>query len=389
MTPNGQYRFGDAFPSGVLTFEDDSPGDCFNPFDELPTGTNDPDLQEMIDRLKSSLETTLLEPQETTSLNAGDGTYRGRFMAGKEKEYEATHEAFEILYKSPGNSHLFGIRNCRTYASMKRDRVSGDVVVFSDSCRERWCPMCAGAKAGYAKEQTELWIKSLEAPRFLTLTLRNCESNLKSQIEFLQKSFSTLRQRAYWKRNVTGGIWFLQVKRGKNSNLWHPHLHILLDGNKMEHSRLSQLWEQVTFGSPVIDIRRVHDAEAVSKYVARYCARPAVLADMPLADRLEVIEALVGKRLCGTFGTGKVVTLTPPKIESTAEYDYIGHYDDIVKKAQTNEVAKRILIAYNTYQPLAEDDYEKFTGHSTYHQGMFDEPVYKEKQLLLDFYKRE
>lgn len=378
MTANGRARFGTEYNCQV-----------FDDWNEPQTGTIDPDIQELIDALNGSRNSSLLEPQETKSPNAGDGTYRGRFMAGKEKEYEATLEAFEILYPSPGNSHLYGIRNCRTFASMKRDRVSGDVVVFSDSCRERWCPMCAGQKASYTKEQTELWTKSLEAPRFLTLTLRNCESDLKTQIEFLQKSFSTLRQRAYWKRNVTGGIWFLQVKRGKNSGLWHPHLHILLDGNRMEQSRLSQLWEQVTFGSPVIDIRRVHDVEALAKYVARYCSRPAKLADMPLADRLEVIEALVGKRLCGTFGTGKTVTLTPPKIESDAEYDYIGHYDDIVRKAEKDPIAKRILIAYNTYQPLAEDDYIKFTGHGTGHQSIFDEPEKREKQFLLEFYRSD
>ena len=54
--------------------------DCFNTFNDLEKATDDPDLQETIARLKSSLETTLLEDQETTWLIASDSTYRGRIL---------------------------------------------------------------------------------------------------------------------------------------------------------------------------------------------------------------------------------------------------------------------------------------------------------------------
>jgi hypothetical protein len=136
----------------------------------------------------------------------------------------------------------------------------------------------------------------------------------------------------------------------------------------------------------VIDIRRIHSAEAAASYVARYTARPAALADMPLADRCEVIEALFRKRLCGTFGNGKSVTLTPPKIESDAEWDYIGSYDDIVKRAATERAAKTILVAYNTYQPLTEQAFEDFTGHAPGFVSSFEMTAPKPKQLWLDFY---
>jgi len=342
--------------------------------------------QALCDEINREFSSSLLEPPETTSLNPADHTYRGRFMAGKEQEYKATIETYREMYQRKSCPHIQALESCRTYASLRRDTLSGDVMVFGDSCRERWCPMCAGQKAKYAKDQTEIYVKSLTAPRFLTLTLRNNESDLKQQVEFLQQSFSRIRSRAYWKKNVTGGIWFLQIKRGKNSGLWHPHLHILIDGNYMEHGRLSALWELVTYGSPIIDIRRINDVEAAASYVARYTARPAALADMPLEDRIEVVEALFRKRLCGTFGNGKTVTLTPPKIESDAEYDYIGNYDDIVKRAETNVAAKEILIAYNTYQPLSEKTFEDFTGHPPGFVSIMSEPVPKPKQLWLDFY---
>jgi hypothetical protein len=349
------------------------------------------DEQEIVDQLNLHLldgpaNTSLLEPPETTLTNESKWSYRGRFMAGKEKEYEQTLAAYKKIANGKSCNHVHALQGCRTFAMLKRDLVTGDVKVFGDSCRDRWCPMCAGQKAAYAKDQTEIFVKSLTAPRFLTLTLRHNENSLREQITFLQRSFSVLRTRAFWKRNVTGGIWFLQVKRGKNSGLWHPHLHILLDGNYLEQGELSELWDQVTFGSPVIDIRRINDVAAAASYVSRYTARPAKLSEMPIDDCAEVIEALFRKRLCGTFGTAKTVTLTPPKIEADGEWNLIGGYDDIVKKAETCPKAKAILIAYNTYQPLSESEFQDFTGHPVGYISEFSEPKKPNPQLLLDFY---
>ena len=341
---------------------------------------------ELCNVLNASVPSSLLEPPETTPPKAFDGTYRGRFMAGKEKEYLAILEAYLEIYRDTPNTHVGAIRECRTHATFQRDSISGDVKVFGDSCRDRWCVMCCAQKQAYAKDQAAMYISSLKAPRFLTLTLKNTEASLKSQVEFLQRSFSKLRNRAYWKKNVTGGIWFLEVKRGKNSEQWHPHLHILLDGNYMEQGRLSALWELVTYGSPIIYITRISDVEHAAKYVAKYSAKPAVLKTMPLADRMETIQALFRKRLCGTFGTAKSITLIPPKIESDISWDYIGHHDDIVRKAEKDPAARAILVAYNNYEPLSEIDFENFVGHAPGFVSMMSKPKPADRQLWLDFY---
>lgn len=364
MTANGKARFGVDLTDNIMTDEE----------------------KVLCLELNKVLQTPLLEPPETTAANAFKVTYRGRFMAGKEKEYESTVSAYRNSSIDANCNHVNALRDCRTYATLRRDFATGDVMVFGDSCRDRWCPMCAGQKAAYAKDQVKLYIADLKSPKFLTLTLRHNVNDLKSQIEFLQERFRALRSRAYWRRNVFGGIWFLQVKRGKNSGCWHPHLHILLDGNRMEQGTLSDLWNQVTFGSPILDIRYLRDHEAAADYVSRYTARPAMLGDMPLPDQVEVIEALFGKRLCGTFGNAKCVTLTPPKVEATGDWDYIGHYDDIVVRAEYCPLSKAILIAYNTGESLSDDVYTRFTGHPP---GEIEVPVFKprvDRQLWLDFY---
>lgn len=364
MTANGKARFGDDWPDREMS-----------------------DAEQLLaDTLNSEFSSSSVQTPETTSPNAVKWTYRSRFMAGKESEYDATVEAYREMFQRDDNPKVQALEGCRTYATFNRDETTGDLKIFGDSCRQRWCPMCAGQKAAYAKDQTALFVRSLKAPRFLTLTLRNDGSDLKPQIEFLQSAFARLRSRAYWKKNVTGGIWFMQIKRGSGSGCWHPHLHILLDGSYMEQGRLSALWELVTFGSPVIDIRRIHDVDSAASYVARYTARPAALAELPMCDRIEVIEAVFRKRLSGTFGSGKSVTLTPPKIESDATWQYVGHHDDIVERAEYDPAARAILVAFHAYEPLSEKEFEDFTGHKPGDTSVFEPPPPKEKQLLLEFY---
>lgn len=295
---------------------------------------------------------SLLEPQETTSPNQLKGTYRGQFMQGNESEYEATVEAYEYINDDKSSNRISLLGNCRKYAHFAVDKTSGDVRVMTDSCRQRWCPMCAGQKAKFAKESTQRWVQGLEKPRFLTLTLRNEPGDLLPQVQFLQDSFRRLRQKTFWKKKVTGGIWFMQVKRGKDSGCWHPHLHILLDGLYLEQGELSDLWDQVTYGSPIIDIRQIRNPEESAKYVARYSARPARLGEQSIPDRVEIIQAMHGKRLSGTFGTAKSVTLTPPKVEKNDDFVHVGYYDQLVRDSVTNRAAAAVLTAWKTDQPL-------------------------------------
>jgi len=330
-------------------------------------------------------DTTLLDPLETNQSNAEELTFRGRFMRGKEEEYEATLAAYTEIYKHPSNTHIQNLNECRKYASISREVQTGELKVISSACHDRWCPMCAAEKAAYATEQTEEYIKSLKKPRFLTLTLRHSTATLKDQIEFLQESFRRLRNRAYWKRRVDGGIWFLQCKRGHNSGNWHPHLHILLDGHYLEQGKLSELWQLITCGSLIVDIRTIHDRKAAAEYVARYVARPAILKNMSMPDRVEVIKALHGKRLCGAFGTGKEVSLSRPKNEDSGEWENVGYYDQIVNDSRNNPAAKKILQCYWQNKPLPQSIFELYVKpHKTY----TDNQVKRKKphQFLLDFY---
>jgi hypothetical protein len=329
--------------------------------------------------------TPILDPHETTSPKRLKPTYRQQFLQSCESEYDATAEAYEQIYPHPSDRPRYALNECRRFAYFALDRTSGNVKVMSNGCRDRWCPMCAGQKSKFARESVQSWVETLEEPRFLTLTLEHCEDDLLPQVEFLQDAFRRLRYRAFWKRNVFGGVWFLQVHRSKNDGCWHPHLHILLEGKYMEKHELSDLWKLVTFGSYILKIKRVHDVERTAKYVARYTARPAKLADMLLADRVEMIKTLKGKRLCGTFGNAKVITLTPPKVESGADWVQIDYYDTLVEKSATDKNAMNILLSWCHEYPISDELFEAYTGHPVV--VPFVKVKEKEQiQYLLDFY---
>jgi len=78
--------------------------------------------------------------------------------------------------------------------------------------------------------------------------------------------------------------------------------------------------------------------------------------------------------------------LTPPKIEATGEWDYVGHYDDIVRRAEYCPLSKAIMIAYNTGQALSDKVYIEFTGHNPGPVVHEIKPPKVDRQLWLDFY---
>jgi len=349
-----------------------------------PPGVQDKDSVLDDERRQWSLF-PILDSHETNLSSGLKRTYREQFLSSCRSEYAATMEAFDVIYEDDEKGPRSSLEDCREYAYMALDRTSGMLKVMANGCRSRWCPMCAAQKAKFARESVQQWVESLYMPRFLTLTMEHCEDDLLPQIEHLQDSFRRLRQRAFWKDKVDGGIWFLQVHRSRNDGCWHPHLHVLLEGKYIEQGELSDLWKLVSYGSYVLKIKSVHDVGRAAKYVARYSARPASLEKMPLADRVEMIEALHGKRLCGCFGTAKVVTLTPPKVESDSDWIHVAYYDTLVERSKYDVKAKEIMLCWVMDYPVSDELYEEFAGKPLHYV-----PPPREKkpiQYLLDFYK--
>lgn len=192
------------------------------------------------------------------------------------------------------------------------------------TCRKyTLCPACAMARAvrairAYWPRVREIMTEQPEAKlALLTLTVRDGPDVLE-RTEHLISSFGRLlarrrdalkKARAHSEMRATlGGLAAVEVKRGRSSGEWHPHIHavVVLD-RWLNVYRLAEEWLSITGDSRVIDARALHgflngnieeckwDLLEVLRYALKF-------SDMLYGDNWEAAEALRGKRLLRSWG---------------------------------------------------------------------------------------
>ena len=181
------------------------------------------------------------------------------------------------------------------------------------------CPLCAirrGSKALKAYLDRYEAIKASNArlrPFLVTLTVKD-GPDLEERFKHLHKS-----QRELWKRrarkydtvldNVEGAVWSYEVKRGKGSGLWHPHLHMIaLAEVQPDQEMLSREWKEITGDSHVVDVRPISQEDHVSGFleVFKYAVK---FSEQPPADTVHCWEVLASKRLIGSAGAFRNVVV--------------------------------------------------------------------------------
>lgn len=206
------------------------------------------------------------------------------------------------------------INECTKHPAIKLDE-TGRALLSLARCRDRLCPHCARHR-GYqaAKKSTDL-IRRMNAPRFLTLTRAHSEKPLVEQVDELMSWFRELRKTPLWKTKVTGGIYTLELTRNQKRNEWHPHLHIVFDGQFLPHSDVRDAWQQITETSTIIHLRKVHDCKAAADYIADYIAKAPGLKNWQRKHVCEFATALHSRRMLNTFGNmhGKSPSPSEPK----------------------------------------------------------------------------
>lgn len=266
--------------------------------------------------------------------------------------YLAAERVYSQLDEGKDRQRTWRLRYCRGMAWFYRHIETGEVRVGSNACHLRWCPVCSQSRRNYIAHSVAEWLGIASHPKFLTLTLKHTEAPLDFQVQQLYSFFRELRRRKEFKRCVTGGIWFFQIKKSKTDNLWHPHLHCIITGFYLQQRKLSQMWSQITYGSHIVDIRSIRDPQAAANDAARYAASPGSLVDLSHSDGCELVEAMNGRRICGTWGTGRVVSLRPAKQTDKDKWENIGSWDIILNTRESDPNARTILNAWKDKKPL-------------------------------------
>jgi len=178
--------------------------------------------------------------------------------------------------------------------------------------RHLLCPLCAirrGAKAlqAYLPRHEAVTASRPDLRPFLvTLTVKDGE-DLGERFEHLVAG-----QRELWKRRARGrgsvldcveaAVWSFEVKRGRGSGLWHPHLHMVaLASSSPDRYRLSHEWESITGDSFIVDVRPIDQEDPVSGFleVFKYALK---FSDMDPADTWAAHRVLAGRRLVASAG---------------------------------------------------------------------------------------
>lgn len=244
------------------------------------------------------------------------------------------------------------LADCRQNAWFARHVETGEVRVAASCCNLRWCPVCSNARRNYMTHSISEWIGEADHPKFMTLTLQHSTAPLDFQIDTLYRSFQNLRRRTAFKKAVTGGIWFFQIKKSKTDGLWHPHMHALVTGKYLSKYELSKMWLAITLTSPIVDIRTVRDPQGAASDIARYATSPGSLVGLPPDDAVDLVNALDGRRICGKWGTAREVCLRPKRVEEPGKWESIGSWTTVFQMYETDPGARAIVSSWKNKQPL-------------------------------------
>lgn len=123
-------------------------------------------------------------------------------------------------------------------------------------CNKRLCPICARRRSlhylSILLPEFEKLMLNGYVLNFLTLTIKDNE-NLEYALNGLQNAWRYMSHDDKFSRNIfncmfSGGVRNIEIKKGEYSNLWHPHMHILLvkKNTNKDYYLIKSLWENAT-----------------------------------------------------------------------------------------------------------------------------------------------
>jgi len=181
-------------------------------------------------------------------------------------------------------------------------------------CRDRLCPLCAIKRSERLGSQLVAAVSKMDDPRHIVLTAPAVPDFLREQIDGLRHAFRALRRSDQWSGTQRGGVYSIEVTLNKKTGLWHPHLHIITDGEYIAQNTLvdewrralqtSGIWSEVRDDQAVVVwIERVGNRRRLADYIGKYVAKPAELESWPEDALCEYAVAMRGARLVHAFGS--------------------------------------------------------------------------------------
>jgi len=264
-------------------------------------------------------------------------TFRHSGWAGTRK---LIRQAMADDWTSPRRLSRFDLCGSEPWLAVNPDNPD-EFAVLTNHCRSRWCVPCSRERA--ARIMGNLRCKLNEGSvRFLTLTLKHSDTPLSNQIDRIYACFRHLRRAPFWQAKVQGGAAVLELTHGWKDDLWHVHLHCLLQGGYVRHADLKAEWHRITGDSYIVDIRPVGSPEHAARYVTKYITKPVPNTVIRKPEPLrEMLSACSHRRLVLTWGTWRGLKLSAPL--STVAWRTVCPLEDLYNRRDAGD-----LDAFNT-----------------------------------------
>ena len=301
-----------------------------------------------------------LPPSESTNILAGDLETEGEDQAvnlpARISRYSRAKEralAMRGYLLGLGDSALKAaglLGGCGNYLHFRHYFTVNQVLLHAACfCKQHLiCPLCAirrGSKALQAYlERFEVICRELPLlrPYLLTLTVKD-GPDLPERWQHLTRSFKVLQKHRHrWLSKVRGAPWTefskvqgavgsYEVKRGKGSGLWHPHIHMVaLCESPIDPVVLKREWEAITGDSFMIDVRPFRPGQEPAEGFMEVFKYAVKFSDLSLADNWQVAQFLRATRLLFSLGVFRGVqipeSLTDEPLDNLPYFDLFYRY---------------------------------------------------------------
>lgn len=228
------------------------------------------------------------------------------------------------------------LRGCGAFLQFRNYFTLGQVrLTAGHFCQQdKLCGLCACRRGGrylraYVEKTQAVLAEQKLTPYLVTLTVKD-GADLGERVQHLLSSHRKLmdhrrdalknRSRGYDSAETAatcavGGVGSCEVKRGKNSGLWHPHWHaIWLCDQPPSAAALSAEWLMITGDSHVVDVRPFDfvaessdagDGATWEQMAGDFCEvfkYALKLGDLALQDNWDAFLQLQRKRMIEPFG---------------------------------------------------------------------------------------
>lgn len=190
----------------------------------------------------------------------------------KYTEKKQRNQVFQKFIKRHiGENQMDLVEDCNTFLSFVADKTLEKQKLYkANSCKNRFCPVCAWRKARKDALGLSLMMQSIKQEEnkefiFLTLTTPNVMSDeLENEIKRYNNSFRKLIKRKKVDSVIKGYVRKLEITYNKKRDDYNPHFHVLIAVNKsyftdkryyISQQEWLDLWRDVTGISEITQVQ--------------------------------------------------------------------------------------------------------------------------------------